>query len=318
MSEQKVRAAVIGVGYLGRFHAQKYAALNSVELVGVSDPNVKQGQKVADELNVEYFKNTSDLLGKVDAVTIASTTSSHFEVAQLFLQAGVHVNVEKPMTTTAAEGEILCKIAAEKGLKLQVGHIERFNPALVAAQEKLGRPLFIECHRLAPFNPRGNDVSVVLDLMIHDLDVVLSMIPSEPTSVSAVGTCVLTNSPDIANARIEFACGAIANVTASRVSAQPQRKFRVFQDAQYLSIDFGKGQVQLVTKVGEAQGDQLPIETEEWNLEKGDALLFETEAFVDSIRKNEPCRVTGEDGLSALKLAELIDLKIDERRQKQK
>ncbi|MCB0422541.1 MAG: Gfo/Idh/MocA family oxidoreductase [Bdellovibrionales bacterium] len=309
-----MKCAVVGVGYLGRFHAQKYSALPQAELIGVCDLNEGQAKKVADELSVPYFTDPSTLIGQVQAVTIASTTRSHFELAKLFLENGVHVNVEKPMTATVEEGQKLVDIAKTKNLKLQVGHIERFNPALIAAQEKLKTPLFIECHRLAPFNPRGNDVSVVLDLMIHDLDVILSLVQSEPVAVSAVGTKVLTQSPDIANARVEFASGAVANITASRVSTEPQRKFRVFQDSQYLSIDFGNGQVRLMTKTGEMQENHLPIEKEEWNLEKGDALKVETEAFINSILNDQPCLVTGEDGLAALKLADLINQKIDERR----
>lgn len=311
----KLRGAVIGVGYLGRFHAQKYAALPQVDLVGVCDLNEAQVKKVAKELGVSAYTNPSDLIGKVDVVTVASTTSSHYEMSKLFLENGIHVNVEKPMTTTVEEGRSLVSLAQAKGLKLQVGHIERFNPALVAAQEKLKTPLFIECHRLAPFNPRGNDVSVVLDLMIHDLDVILSLVQSKPVSVSAVGTKVLTRTPDIANARVEFESGAIANITASRVSSEPQRKFRVFQESQYLSIDFGNGQVRLMTKTGELTGANLPIEKEEWNMEKGDALMVETEAFLNSVIENRPCQVTGEDGLAALELAEMINQKIDERTQ---
>ncbi|MCB0386308.1 MAG: Gfo/Idh/MocA family oxidoreductase, partial [Bdellovibrionales bacterium] len=276
MSATPLRCAVVGVGYLGRFHAQKYKALPEAELVGVCDSREEPGRQVATELGVEWLANYQDLKGKVDAVTVASTTSSHYEIAKFFLENGIHVHVEKPMTSTSAEGLELCQLAEKNGLKLQVGHIERFNPAFVAAREKLQRPLFIECHRLAPFKPRGFDVSVVLDLMIHDLDVILSLVNSDPVDVSAIGTPVLTGDIDIANARVEFASGTVANITASRVSQKSERKFRVFQGNQYLSMDFGAGEVRLLTKTGEWGGDTLPLDQDVWSLEKGDALLAET------------------------------------------
>ncbi|MCB0391246.1 MAG: Gfo/Idh/MocA family oxidoreductase [Bdellovibrionales bacterium] len=305
MSE-KLNAAVVGVGYLGRFHAQKYNAINEVNLVGVCDASKDRADQVAQELQCPAFYDYHDLINKVDLVTIASTTSSHYEVSKFFLENNVHVNVEKPMTTTSQQGEELCKIAQDKNLVLQVGMVERFNPALISAQEKFTHPLFIECHRLAPYTPRGADVSVVLDLMIHDLDVILSLVKSPPVSVSAIGTPVLTKTADIANARIEFESGAVANVTSSRVSTKTQRKFRCFQPNQYLSIDFGSGEVNLLTKTGEMQGDELPIETEAWNLEKGDALMAETLAFIKAVKTGNPPFVSGQDGLVALKLAEQI------------
>lgn len=303
----KIKGAVIGVGYLGRFHAQKYHALDEAELVAVSDLNEEQGCKVAKEMSTEYVKNYKDLLGKVDAVTVAATTSAHYEVAKFFLENGVHVHVEKPMTTTSEQGKELCELAKRNNLKLQVGHIERFNPALVAARENLKDPLFIECHRLAPFNVRGADVSVVFDLMIHDLDVILTLVKSKVKKVEATGTPVIMGTDDIVNARIEFENGAVANVTASRVSQKPQRKFRVFQQNQYLSIDFGDGKVELHTKVGDWNGEgDIPLESQTWSLEKGDALLEETRSFLSAIKNNTPCLVSGEDGLKALELVELI------------
>lgn len=313
MSRSLLRCAVVGVGYLGRFHAQKYKALESVELVGVCDTDPNRAKEVAGELGVLSFHDYKDLANKLDAVTIASTTSSHFEIAKFFLEQGVHVQVEKPMTNTSEEGEILCRMAEDKELKLQVGHIERFNPAFVAAKERLVRPLFMECHRLAPFKPRGFDVSVVLDLMIHDLDVVLSLVNSEPKSVSAIGAAVLTQDIDIANARVEFRSGAVANITASRVSQKSERKFRVFQDHQYLSLDFGGGEVSLLSKTGEWGGETMPFSQESWNLEKSDALLAETHAFVECIQRDKKPIVSGWDGLVALRLAEQIEQEIRQR-----
>lgn len=309
-----IRIAVVGTGYLGRFHAQKYAQIAGVELVGVCDQNAETGRAVAAELQTKFFATRGDLIGSVDAVTIAASTGAHFELARFFLEHNVHVLVEKPMTRTSGEAALLTEIAETRGLKLQVGHIERFNPALLAARSGLGNVRFIECHRLAPFKSRGVDVDVILDLMIHDLDVILSLVDSEPVNVSAVGIAVLTDSVDIANARIEFASGAIANVTASRASTSAQRKFRVWQDKRYVSIDFGSGTVQRVTSRDDWQADQSPLSEETWNLEKGDALRAEIQAFVDAIRNDTRCVVSGRDGQAALKLAEMITADISRRR----
>ncbi len=251
----KLRTAVVGVGYLGRFHAQKHKAVDDIELVGVCDRDAARSTSVAAEVGTVAFTDHRELLGKVDAVTIAASTAEHFALAKFFLDHGVHVLVEKPMTRTSAEAATLTTLADARGLKLQVGHVERFNPALLAARQTLTTVRFIECHRLAPFKGRGADVNVILDLMIHDLDVILSLVQAEPTRVSAVGVPVLTEEVDIANARIEFANGAVANVTASRVSTSAQRRFRVFQANQYVSIDFGSGEVRRVTKVGEWSED---------------------------------------------------------------
>lgn len=311
----KIRTAVVGVGHLGRFHAQKYQSLSECDFVGVCDSSKDRCQQIATELKVKSFFDPRELVGKVDAVTIAASTSAHYELAKFFLQNNIHVNVEKPITSTSAEGRELCDIALKNKLKLQVGHVERFNPALKAAKANLKAPTFIECHRLAPFKPRSLEVSVMLDLMIHDLDVILSLVNRKVTNVSAVGTSVMTKTIDIANARIEFENGAVANVTASRVSQGALRKFRVFQKDQYLSMDFGSGEVQLITKTGEfePENSNLPFKTETWNLEKGDALLEETRSFLNSINNNTKCEVTGEDGLLALELAEKISHDIDKR-----
>jgi predicted dehydrogenase len=309
----KLRAAVVGVGYLGRFHAEKYRALDDVDLVGVSDLDAGAGRAVAQSVGTAFFADHRELVGKVDAVTIAASTSAHFELARFFLEHGVHVLVEKPMTRTSAEAAVLTELADRRGLKLQVGHVERFNPALLSARAGLSSVSFIECHRLAPFKGRGADVNVILDLMIHDLDVILSLVAAEPVDVSAVGIAVLTDEVDIANARIEFANRAIANVTASRVSTGAQRRFRVFQTNQYVAIDFGSGEVRRVTRRAAARADQTALEEESWSLEKGDALLAETKAFVAAIRDDTPCEVSGADGVAALELAERISAEIAKR-----
>jgi predicted dehydrogenase len=310
----KLRTAVVGVGYLGRFHAQKHRALDNVELVAVCDRDAERSRSIAAEVQTAAVLDYRELVGKVDAVTIAATTAEHFAIAQFFLEHGVHCLVEKPLTQTSAEAAVLTKLAAARKLKLQVGHVERFNPALVAARETLTTVRFIECHRLAPFKGRGADVNVILDVMIHDLDVILSLVNSKPTSASAVGIPVLMDDIDIANARIEFANGAIANVTASRVSTTPQRRFRVFQPNQYVSIDFGNGEVRRVSKQGDWREGGAPLHEETWNLEKGDALLAETKAFVDAIVNDTPPVVSGDDALASLELAELIGADIARRR----
>jgi len=302
----KIRTAVIGVGHLGRFHAQKHKMLDEVELVGVCDTLREQAEKVSREMGVAAFFDPKDLIGKVDAVTIAASTPSHFELVQMFLKNNIHVLVEKPIASTSQEAEVLCQLAEKNKLKFQVGHVERFNPALQAARSKIDKPLFIEVHRLAPFKVRSTEVDVVLDLMIHDLDVILSMVGSEPVSVSAVGTPVLTKKLDIANARIEFESGAVANVTASRISQKTERKFRLFQASQYLSVDFQTGEVNLFTKTGEWKEGEIPIEHDSFNLEKGDALLEETRSFITAIKEDQPVVVSGRDGLKALRLAEKI------------
>jgi predicted dehydrogenase len=310
---------VVGVGYLGRFHAEKYRALERIleddsagglALVGVCDVDQRKGRSVAAALGTQFFADHRGLAGAVDAVTIAASTPAHFELARFFLEHGVHVLVEKPMTRTSGEAAVLTELAERCGLKLQVGHVERFNPALLSVRQSLTTVQFIECHRLAPFTARGADVNVVLDLMIHDLDVILSLVDAKPVDVSAVGVAVLTEHVDIANARIEFANQAIANVTASRVSTSAQRKFRVFQQNQYVSIDFGNREVRRVTS-GRAGSPALREDSS--SLDKGDALLAETRAFVDAIRNDTPCEVSGRDGLAALELAELIIDNIERR-----
>jgi predicted dehydrogenase len=324
MMNPRIRCAVVGVGYLGRFHAQKYKALNDLaELVAVCDASAERSAEVGKELGVEFETDHRKLLGLVDAVTIAASTRAHFEIARYFLANGVHVNLEKPMTSTLAEAEELVALAERSGRKFQVGHVERFNPALQAVQPRLQNILFVECHRLAPFKPRGVDVDVILDLMIHDLDVILSLVKSQVKSVSATGVPVLTRTVDIANARIEFESGTVANVTASRVSQTATRKFRVFQPQQYTSIDFGTGQINVTKKTGDWPDDfvmgqtALPLEIDQLSLEKGDALLEETRSFLQAIASGSAVVVSGRDGLNAMRLAGRIQDEIADRLRKQ-
>ncbi|HEX9180839.1 MAG TPA: Gfo/Idh/MocA family oxidoreductase [Burkholderiales bacterium] len=302
LSSSRLRAAVIGVGYLGRFHAQKYAALPDVELVGVADAGRERAEQVAAECGTRAFTDFRDLLGAVDVVSIVVPTERHFEVARVCLEAGAHILLEKPVTQTVAEAETLIKLARERGRVFQVGHLERFNPAMLAAQPLLGEPLFIESHRLAPFKPRGTDVDVVLDLMIHDIDIILSMVHSDIADIRSTGFPVLTDEVDIAHARIEFANGCVANVTASRVSQMAMRKIRVFQHDSYLSIDYHTRKVAVVRRVGMDAG-QPRLEMEEREFPQADALLEEVRAFLDAVRRGAAPPVTGEDGRRALEVA---------------
>lgn len=310
-----LKVAVVGAGHLGSYHAEKFFKMENAELMAVCDPDEAKGNLLAERFHCSFKKDYKDIINEVDAALIAAPTPLHHKIAKDFLLAGKHVMIEKPITTTVAEAEELCKIAQEKKVVLQVGHVERFNPALVSAREKLKEPLFIECHRLAPFKPRSTDVDVVLDLMIHDLDVIMSLTNSPVTSVSAVGTPVITPYVDIANARIEFESGAVANITASRVSQSTKRKFRVFQETQYLSIDFGTGELNLTTKTGEWENfeEELPLEFEAWELDKGDALMAEDQSFVDCALQGKAPVVTGEQALNAMKVAEQVRDEISRR-----
>jgi predicted dehydrogenase len=318
--QKKLRAAVIGVGYLGRFHAQKYAALNGaefgVELVGVVDSHPETAQRVARELGVAAFSDYRELLGAtpgVDLVSVASTTETHHAVARDCLVAGVHVLAEKPITVTVAQADELIALADAKHLILQVGHLERFNPAWLAVKDKIKRPVFIEAHRMAPFKARGIDVSVVLDLMIHDLDLILPLVASPVTDLRASGVSVLTDGIDIANARIEFANGCVANLTASRTSTASLRRLRVFQHHEYISIDFGDRRIGISKKRDALVEGEEPIDTETFQQPPGDALMTEIAAFVAAVRHGTPPVVSGREGRDALAIALEIDRMIASR-----
>ena len=299
-----IRTAVIGVGYLGRFHAQKYASLPNSQLVGIADPSAAARSAVGAELEVAAHEDYRELLGKVDAVSIVTPTPSHFEVAKAFLEAGASVLVEKPMTVTIAEGEGLIEIAARLKRTLQVGHLERFNAAVLAVQPTLTIPRFIESARLAPFKHRGTDVDVVLDLMIHDIDLILSIVRSPVVSVDAIGSSVFSKEIDIANARLRFANGCVANATASRVSLKTERKLRLFQDDAYLSLDLQQKILTVIRKGNGVGPDGMPqVAIDENTYEQGDALKSEIEAFLEAVASGAPPPVTGEDGLLALRTA---------------
>jgi predicted dehydrogenase len=306
---RKIRAAVIGVGYLGRFHAQKYAQIPGCELTAVADARQDTREAVAAELSTAAVADYRDLLGKVDAVSVVTQTPAHFAIARDFLEAGAHVLVEKPITETPGEARELIALAARRKLVLQVGHLERFNSAILAAEPHLRTPRFIECHRLAPYRERGTDVNVVLDLMIHDIDIVQTIVDSPIATIDAVGTPVFSDEIDIANARIRFANGCVANATASRVSLKTERKMRIFSaaDEAYLSLDLQQKIMTLIRKrpPGEVAGP-LPVSIEEQSLEPGDALKAEIESFLECVRSGKPPVVSGEAGLRALETAMLI------------
>jgi len=300
---KKIKCAVIGTGYLGKFHAEKYASLPDCELVAVVDINEAAAKAVAEKHGARALTDYQSLLGEVDAVTIVVPTTLHHMVSKDFLNAGAHVLVEKPITVTVAEADELIAIAKAKNLILQVGHLERFNPAVLGL-DKDEKPLFIESHRLSPFNPRANDVSVVLDLMIHDIDIILALVDSEVERIDASGTAVLTQGTDIANARLLFKNGCVANVTASRISMKMERKMRLFRPSSYISVDF---QNKVLTKYRTGKKEMFPgipeIETEESVFESGDALLEEIKHFVNCIRTGENPLVSGEAGRRALATA---------------
>jgi predicted dehydrogenase len=296
---------------MGRYHAEKLARLK--KLAGVVDADPARAGALTDKLGGAAFTDYREIFGKADAAVIAVPTDRHHAIARDCLEHGLHLLIEKPIATTLAEADELIALAEKKRVVLQTGHVERYNKAFRALAERLQRPVFVEAERLAAFKQRGAEVDVVLDLMIHDLDVVLSLVDAKPTSVSAVGIEVLTETFDIANARVEFDSGAIANLTASRVSTAAQRKFRVFEQNQYVSIDFGEGEVQRVLSGGVRLEGEQPLKVERFRLDKGDALRAETEAFVRAVVDDTPCRVSGRDGLAALELAEAIIADIERR-----
>lgn len=301
---ERIRAAVVGVGYLGRFHAQKYSALERAMLVGVADVSAENRERAGKELGVPAHADYRELLGRVDAVSIATPTPLHYEIAAAFLESGAHVLVEKPITTTVADARRLIELAQRKKRILQVGHLERFNSGLLALDGILKTPRFIESHRLAPFKQRGTDVNVVLDLMIHDIDIIQDIVHAPIAALDAVGAPVFSGEIDIANARIRFANGCVANTTASRVSLKTERKLRLFQDDAYMSVDLQQKVLTVVRKTDKPMlGDLPPVQIEERTFEQGDALKAEIESFLDCIASDKPPIVSGEDGLRALETA---------------
>ncbi len=299
----KIKVGVIGVGYLGRFHAEKYAALPDVDLVGVADLNPARAQEVAAALKTRAFTDYLQLLPLVDAVSVAVSTTSHFPVVRDCLEQGRQVLVEKPLAVTVAEADALVGLARDRGRVLMVGHLERFNSAMEELRARVTRPAFIESHRLSFYKERGIDVDVVLDLMIHDLDHVLSLVPSPVQEIRAAGVSVLTEKIDLANVRLEFADGCIANLTASRMSFKSMRKFRLFQPDAYLSVDFEARELTVASRKEGALGPIPGVALETRRFPQEDVLFKEIANFVAAVQNREEPRVTAAAGRAALALA---------------
>jgi predicted dehydrogenase len=302
--EKRIRTAVIGVGHLGREHARIMASLEQSELIAVCDTNETAGKAIAEKFGVAYVADYREILGKVEAVSVATPTINHHQTVIGCLAAGIHVLVEKPIAHTLSEADEMIALAHERGLTLQVGHIERFNPAFRALQEQLSRPRFFEAHRMGIFSPRSLDIDVVMDLMVHELDIIASLVNQEVVRVDAVGIPILTQKIDMANARIEFADGCIANITASRVSGERLRKLRVFQPNEYYSLDYAEQQVMVCRLIPSENPTALPnIIAGGLEITRREPLAAEIESFLDAIAAGTPPIVTGEDGRRALKLA---------------
>ena len=313
-----IKIGVVGVGHLGKHHARIFATIQNCHFVGVYDKIYERAKEIADLYHVKAYEKYEDMLDEVDAVDIAATTTWHYDLAKPALLKGCHVFLEKPITSTKEQAEELLKIAQERDLKIQVGHIERFNPVIMEVAGEINNPMFIETHRLAPFTHRGSDVPVVLDLMIHDIDLILSFIDSDLKEIKATGVGILTPSIDIAHARLEFENGAIANVTASRISIQRERKIRFFQKDAYIAVDFQNKKVQIIKKSPKiytvlplllagntdvSLEDCVDIKEIKAPEEGKDALTMELEAFVYAINNDTRPIVDGNDGKRALEVA---------------
>ena len=309
----KLRVGVIGVGYLGKFHAQKYRANPEVDLVGVADPNLAYAAEAAAACQTTLFADYRELLPNVDAVSVVVPTSLHYEVASACLEAGVDVMLEKPMTTTLAEADALIALAEQKQCILQVGHIEQYNPAVLAMAEHLTQPLFIESHRIHVFKPRGLDVDVVLDLMIHDIDIVLSLVKSPIASMHPVGMPVFTQTTDIANVRLIFENGCTANLTVSRISRENIRRLRVFQPNSFVAVDYGKKEITVIRAGKEMDANGMPQEEVVTSCYlHQDALEMELKDFIKNVRHRTQPKVSGREGRLALAVAQEIMVRLKE------
>jgi predicted dehydrogenase len=313
---KSLRVGVIGVGYLGKFHAEKYARMDDADLVGVVDVDAAAAGIIAEKYATASLSDYRDLFGRVDAVSVVVPTPLHYAVSRDFLEHDVDVLIEKPMTTSLEEADDLIRLAESRGLLIQVGHLERFNPAVVALEDVIGSPRFIESHRLSTYKPRATDVSVVLDLMIHDIDIILNFVRSEIKTTHAAGLSVISGHVDIANARLEFENGCVANVTASRISTRNERKIRLFQRDAYISVDFANREISVIrpdhpgseplfpgSGNAEPAGRVPGMAIERMCFTEGDALDDELKAFVRAARQREVPEVTGVMGRDALRIA---------------
>ena len=314
-----LKVGVLGAGHLGKIHLKLLDQSSKYDLIGFYDPDIANGQLVEKEFDYKYFEQLDELIDSVDVVDIVTPTLSHYNCAIKAISKGKHIFIEKPITNTLEEAEHIRLLVSENNLRGQVGHVERFNPAFKAIRSEIKNPMFIECHRLAEFNPRGTDVPVVLDLMIHDIDIILSVVQSPVLSIQANGVSVISETPDIANARIEFENGCIANLTASRISLKNMRKSRFFQKDAYISVDFLEKKTEVVKMknapknpgdfdmiLQNAEGQKKQIYFENPNVVPNNAILDELETFAEAIKNNTKPIVTLRDGANALKVAHQI------------
>ena len=321
-----LKIGVLGAGHLGKIHINCIKQLPVYEFIGFYDQDNSTAKKVAEDLQVRCLSSVEELIDSVDVVDIVTPTISHFECASLALKKGKHVFIEKPIVATVDEASRLIKLADEANVKVQVGHVERFNPAYIAARPHIDAPLFVEAHRLALFNPRGTDVPVVLDLMVHDIDIILDMIKSPIKNISASGVAIVSPTPDITNARIEFENGSVVNLTASRISLQNMRKHRIFQKDAYITIDFLEKKTEVVRiddadnanpfamKIDLADGTKKQISIEQPTVEPINSIMTELESFHNAIVNNTEPIVTIHDGVQALKVCYMILDEIDKNR----
>ncbi|WP_313216440.1 Gfo/Idh/MocA family oxidoreductase [Soonwooa sp.] len=317
-----LKAGLVGAGHLGKIHLKLLNQSEKYDLVGFFDNDKENGKKLESEFGYKYFDNLDELLSQIDMLDIVTPTLFHYEYALKAIESGKHFFIEKPVTQTLEQAEELIRLSQAKNLKVQVGHVERYNPAFIATKDYIKNPMFIEIHRLAEFNPRGTDVSVVLDLMIHDLDILLSLVKSPVKNIHASGVCVVSKTPDITNARIEFENGCVANLTTSRISMKAMRKSRFFQQDAYVSVDFLEKKAEVIRMkdapeepspfdmiIENAEGEKNQILFEYPNIQPNNAILDELESLADAIENNEPIQVSLEDGTEALKVAlKIMDL----------
>ena len=311
-----LKVGLVGAGHLGKIHLRLLNQSEKYQLVGFHDKDIENAKKIEKEFGYKFYENLDELLEKIEMLDIVTPTFYHHHYAKIAIERGLNFFIEKPVTQTLEQAEELISLCQEKDIKAQVGHVERYNPAFIATKPFIDEPMFIEIHRLAEFNPRGTDVSVVLDLMIHDLDILLSVVKSPVKEIRASGVCVVSKSPDIANARIEFENGCVANLTTSRISMKAMRKSRFFQKDAYISVDFLEKKSEVIRMksapenpadfdmiIQNAEGEKHQILFEYPNIQPNNAILDELESFADSINENMPIEVSLTDGTEALKVA---------------
>ena len=311
-----LKVGLVGAGHLGKIHLKLLNQSEKYHLIGFHDKDIENAKRIEEEFGYKFYENLDELLEKIEVLDVVTPTFYHHHYAKMAIERGLHFFIEKPVTQTLEQAEELISLSREKGIKAQVGHVERYNPAFIATKPFIDEPMFIEIHRLAEFNPRGTDVSVVLDLMIHDLDILLSVVKSPVKEIRASGVCVVSKSPDIANARIQFENGCVANLTTSRISMKAMRKSRFFQKDAYISVDFLEKKSEVIRMksapenpadfdmiIQNAEGEKHQILFEYPNIQPNNAILDELESFADSINENMPIEVSLTDGTEALKVA---------------